>query len=330
MTHLVASSVPDLAASDVSVTDSSGRLLTADGTGAGTRPGRQGPRRARDDAGGPRDDDVRPAARPGQGRRPRQRRDRHVEPHDRQRDLRRRQEVDRLLLDRRGDLHVDRRQRRPRAASSPSSTTRPRRSTRRPRAPAPSYRKAQTHPAEPRVARGGAPGRRPGRRQAPDRRRRRRPQRRERPRRRRAAGDGRQRRRPRPGPRRHHLGHDARLPAARPRPRRPRTPAAGGPEPDRRARPAGARRDPAARWSASACCAPSAAASPPTCRPPRSPPRWTAPVAVPPSPAPRRPRSRPAPCPHRASEDADLMAALDDPDEVASMLRGWLATTGDR
>ena len=35
MTHLVASSVPDLSATDVSVTDSSGRLLTSDGTGAG-------------------------------------------------------------------------------------------------------------------------------------------------------------------------------------------------------------------------------------------------------------------------------------------------------
>lgn len=35
MTHLVASSVPDLSAADVSVTDSSGRLLTSDGTGAG-------------------------------------------------------------------------------------------------------------------------------------------------------------------------------------------------------------------------------------------------------------------------------------------------------
>ncbi|MCW2606196.1 MAG: flagellar M-ring protein FliF [Frankiales bacterium] len=36
MTHLVASSVPDLSASDVSVTDSSGRLLTAEGGAAGT------------------------------------------------------------------------------------------------------------------------------------------------------------------------------------------------------------------------------------------------------------------------------------------------------
>ena len=35
MTHLVASSVPDLSAADVSVTDSSGRLLTSDGAGAG-------------------------------------------------------------------------------------------------------------------------------------------------------------------------------------------------------------------------------------------------------------------------------------------------------
>ncbi len=36
VTHLVASSVPDLSASDVSVTDSSGRLLTSDGGTAGT------------------------------------------------------------------------------------------------------------------------------------------------------------------------------------------------------------------------------------------------------------------------------------------------------